>query len=432
MIRIVIGVLVVAAGALPATARADQPVGTTFPDGFPQIVDASLGTPVIGFGAAGSVRRTPVIFLHGNNDTPFPTDCNSTFGHTYDLAQAMHDFGYARSELWALGYQGPQCDLQTSPTNKSGEAHSTVANVPDVRAFVQAVLTYTGAKQVDLVGHSLGGTLSREFMRQDGAHGLVRTLIAIDSPHHGIVNCSPSPRNYYALDAGGGFNPDSAICVEYGAPDTPLLARLNAGDETPGPTRYVVLRNADTSFVYFSAQDGAFPPVPPEDREGRPHDFAASAALAGAKTYDLYEQGAFDEELRTAHLGILQSPETRRIVFAELDAATAAPQPAGPPARHRTGLRATARARRAPGARIRLVTTGRLTAPSDGACRGHVGIRVTAGRRAVSVGIVPLRRDCRFRSVLSFRRTHRPLRVRARFFGNAKLSPASARARVRR
>ena len=57
-------------------AHAAGTVGTTFPAGFPVIEDASLARPVIGFGAAGPVTRTPVIFLHGNNDTPFATACN--------------------------------------------------------------------------------------------------------------------------------------------------------------------------------------------------------------------------------------------------------------------------------------------------------------------------------------------------------------------
>ena len=61
---------------LTEPARAAEQVGTAFPPDFPAILDASLGVPVIGFGAAGKVKRTPVIFLHGNNDTPFPTACN--------------------------------------------------------------------------------------------------------------------------------------------------------------------------------------------------------------------------------------------------------------------------------------------------------------------------------------------------------------------
>jgi pimeloyl-ACP methyl ester carboxylesterase len=284
-------------------------VGTTLPAGFPVILDASLGVPVLGFGAAGRATRTPVIFLHGNNDTPFPTACNP-FGYIHAMAQFFADHGYAAGELWGLGYQGDQCDLMTTPTNRSAGAHSTVANVPDLRKFVEAVLDYTGARQVDIVGHSLGVTLARAWLRTDHAFHRVRRFVAIDGPNHGIINCSPSPQNFYQLPASGGFTPDSAICLEYGSPDTPLLRFLNDGDDTPGPTRYLVIRNADTSFVYFAKPDGVFPAVPAEDREGNPHDFSQSARLRGARQMDLTGQGAFDTILGTAHLGILNSPAT--------------------------------------------------------------------------------------------------------------------------
>jgi pimeloyl-ACP methyl ester carboxylesterase len=304
MIRML--VLMLLALLVPASATAA--VGTTFPADFETPTDASLGKPVIGFGAAGPVERAPVILLHGNNDTPFPTLCNP-YGDVHDLATYLESRGWSPSELWGLGYQGDQCDLIASPTNRSGVAHSTVANVPDLRAFVAAVRQYTGAKRVDIVAHSLGGTLAREWLRQDKAHHLVRHLVAIDSPNHGIVNCSPNPLNYFQLPALGGFTPESAICREYGAADTPFLSTLNK-HETKGPTRYLALRNADTSFVYFSKHDGAFAPVPAEDRTGAPHDFSGSAALHGnrAVNLDFVGQGAFDPILGTAHLGILNSP----------------------------------------------------------------------------------------------------------------------------
>lgn len=296
-------------GAAPGGGPAPETLGTSFPDGFAVPTDASLGVPVLGFGADGPVERTPVVFLHGNNDTAYPTDCNARFGRIHDLAASLLDHGYATSELWGLSYQGDQCDLPAAPTNRSGEAHSTVANVPDLRAFVAAVLDYTGAEQVDLVGHSLGATLSRAWMAEDDAYDVVRRLVAIDGPHHGIVNCSPSPANYWQQPALGGFTPDSAICREYGAADTPLLAALNAGDETPGPTGYLAVANSDTSFVFFDRQDGLIPPVPAEDRTGAPHDFSRSALLDGAQTLLVEGQGVHDDTLATAHLGILASPE---------------------------------------------------------------------------------------------------------------------------
>ena len=311
-------VLLVAAGvaslAVAAGANASGTIGTTFPTGFPVITDASLGTPVIGFGAAGPLQHTPVIFLHGNNDTPFPTACNP-FGHTHDFAQYFADHGYVPSELWGLGYQGDQCDLISTPTNRSGVAHSTVANVPDLRAFVRAVLDYTGASQVDIVAHSLGVTLARAWIREDHAYRLVRRFVAVDGPNHGIVDCSPSPANYWQLTVLGGFTPESAICQEYGAPDTPFLSWLNRGSETQGATRVLVIRNADTSFVYFSAQDGLIAPVPAEDYRGNPHDFSRSATLQGAQQIDLTGQGLYDPILQTAHLGILNSPQTWQLAL---------------------------------------------------------------------------------------------------------------------
>jgi len=186
--------------------------------------------------------------------------------------------------------------------------------VPDLRRFVRAVLAYTGARQVDIVAHSLGVTLAREWMRQDEAERTVRRLVAIDGPNHGIVNCSPSPLNYYQLPAFGGFTPQSEVCQELGAPDTPFLRLLNGRrgwDEWEWPTRVLVIRNADTSFVYFAAQDGFFTPVPAMDKDGRPADFSKSASLRGARQVDLSGQGAYDPILGTAHLGILQSPQTK-------------------------------------------------------------------------------------------------------------------------
>lgn len=309
MMRVGVAVALVAVlGGVPA--QAEEAIGTSFPQDFPTIIDASLGTPVIGFGSShGPVRRTPVIFLHGNNDTPYPTDCNGGYGKIQAFAQHFLDAGYAPAELWALGYQGEQCDLITDPPQRSGTAHSTAANVADLRRFVRAVLRYTGAKQVDIIGHSLGTTLTREWLRQDNAYAKVRRLVGVDGPNHGIINCSPNPRNFWQHRALGAFDPDSAICREYGAANTRFLRRLNRGDETPGPTKYLMIVNDDTSFVYYDRQDGVVPPVPAEDRRGKPHDFSRSAWLKGAKTVTVSGQGVYDNVLQAAHTGIVNSPE---------------------------------------------------------------------------------------------------------------------------
>lgn len=306
-------IILLASFVLPVAAGA-QTLGTTLPEDFPVIKNDYLGVPVLGFGARGRVDRIPVIFLHGNNDTPFATVCNP-FGYIHNMAQYFLANGYKASELWGLGYQGDQCDLAAEITRKSGVSHSTAAAVPLIRAFVHAVLEYTGAREVDIVAHSLGVTATREWLLQDNAYGLVHSLVAMDGPNHGIVDCSPAAGNYFQLPANGGFVPDSAICEEYGSDHTQLLTVLNAGGETPGPTRYLVIRNVPRAnpesgdFVYESALDGLLPAVPAEDRDGNAHDFTDSALLAGAPSVDLVGQGQFDQVLHTSHLGIVNSPQ---------------------------------------------------------------------------------------------------------------------------
>ena len=151
-IAVALGLALAAAGA----AQAGGIIGTTFPADFPVPVDDSLLKPVIG-GAPGPVVRTPVIFLHGNNDTPFPTgepagSCSAS-RHIQRMAQYFADNGYFPGELWALGYQGDQCDLVastatggfsigTDTTLRSSAAHTNAANVPDLRNFVGGARLY--------------------------------------------------------------------------------------------------------------------------------------------------------------------------------------------------------------------------------------------------------------------------------------------------
>ncbi len=301
-----------AAATFALAAQAAGTVGNTLPEDFPKIEDTSLGKPLIGFGAAGAAKRTPVVFIHGNNDTPFATACNP-FGRMQAFAQHFADNGYTLSELWGIGYQGDQCDL-TDATRRSSIAHTNAANVPDLRRFVKAVLASTGAKEVDIVAHSLGVTLTREWIRQDDADRIVRRFVAIDGPNGGIINCSPNPANYFQAPAAGGFTPQSEVCVELGSPRTEFLKRLNHDRSDRVPT--LVIRASDTGFVYFPIQDGPFfPPIPAEDSFGDPTDFSQSARIRGAQTLNLTGQGAYDPILGTTHLGILNSPDTRAAAF---------------------------------------------------------------------------------------------------------------------
>jgi pimeloyl-ACP methyl ester carboxylesterase len=315
-----IGLGLAAAGA----AHADGIVGTSLPAEFPVILDASLGKPVIGFGATGRASRTPVIFLHGNNDAPYnaPASC-ATGADIQSMAQYFANNGYSPSELWALGYQGDQCDLFVefgTQVNRSSVAHTNAANVPDLRQFVRAVLASTGARQIDIVAHGMGVTLAREWVRQDDIARRVRRFVAIEGPNRGMITCSADPLNPWQSRAAGAY-PGSPVCAELGSPDTPFLRRLNRSTNQIDPADTLVVRNIDASCLFMLPDGlgcGTFGTLPTVDSFGNPADFSLSARLPRTRELGLSNQSSWDFWRFTSHVGIANSPTTQRAAFAFL------------------------------------------------------------------------------------------------------------------
>jgi hypothetical protein len=79
-----------------------------------------------------------------------------------------------------------------------------------------------------------------------------------------------------------------------------------------GPTRVLVIRNADTSFVYFSASRTASSRrCRLKTSYGKAGGLLAAPSSRAPKQVDLTGQGVYDPVLGTTHLGILQSPQTK-------------------------------------------------------------------------------------------------------------------------
>ena len=273
--------LLLAAVACLATAgaHADGAVGDKLPTDFPVILDASLGEPLLGFGATGKPTRTPVVFVHGNNDTPFPTACNP-YGRVQAFASSSDD-GYAASELWAVGYQGDQCDLAPRPDHSLGSGpHDLGQRARRARFRARGASLHRRAPGRRRGAQPRVGDRAR-VAAPVSAGGSLRAALRrdIDGPNHGIINCSPNPLNYWQAPSLGGFTPASAVCQELGSPNTAFLKRLNKGQEAPGPGKdTLVIRNADTSFVYFAKQDGIWAPCLPRTRSGSPPTSRAARA----------------------------------------------------------------------------------------------------------------------------------------------------------
>jgi triacylglycerol lipase len=86
-----------------------------------------------------------------------------------------------------------------------------------------------GAPSVDVVGYSAGGVVVRLWVRDDGGAQVTRRVVTLGSPHHGTDVAA------LAVAVVGSACPTA--CRQL-APGSPLLDRLNAGDETPAGPRW--------------------------------------------------------------------------------------------------------------------------------------------------------------------------------------------------
>jgi triacylglycerol lipase len=107
-----------------------------------------------------------------------------------------------------------------------------------------------GAASVDVVGYSAGGVVARLWVRDRGGAGVARRILTLGSPHHGTSQAAVG-----AEFAGG----CSEACQQL-VPDSDLLRRLNAGDETPAGPLWVTVRSTSDQVVTpvdSAALDGA-------------------------------------------------------------------------------------------------------------------------------------------------------------------------------
>ncbi|MGY1807447.1 lipase family alpha/beta hydrolase [Blastococcus sp. SYSU D00669] len=110
------------------------------------------------------------------------------------------------------------------PGNGTGDL---AGSADALAAAAEQALERTGADSVDVVGYSAGGVVARLWVA-DGGADVVRRVVTLGSPHHGTA----------LADLAGQVAPEQCPegCRQL-APGSDLLARLNAGDETPaGPS----------------------------------------------------------------------------------------------------------------------------------------------------------------------------------------------------
>jgi len=197
--------VILAAGAAAALAAgaalADR---DRLPDDFPK--------PGIVFGGAGGgtsrddarrLSRCPVVIVPDAGRGPAEWQ-----GAFYDGLRAA---GFQPVEIWTIGFAPPGATMT-----------SLEEATDDVKLFLAAVMRYTGADRVQIVGGGTGGLLARLTLLKYTVAHWVAAEVYLDAPFHGAV---PSPDPLEAL-AG---HPQAWVV----RPGSTLLREILRHGETP-------------------------------------------------------------------------------------------------------------------------------------------------------------------------------------------------------
>lgn len=221
-----------------------SPADVSFAADFPILQDKEWGYRLGGWGGIARghpLRHHPVIFIHGNTG-----DADDWDEPGRSVRKRFLEAGYSSQELWALSYNG-KTTKELPPALQCRTDNET--NIPDLAAFVQAVLAYTGAAKVDIIAHSLGVTIARGML---AAHPdwsqVVEDFVAIAGANHGTTVC----RRLWLIWLIG-WN-DFMGCDEL-VPGSAWLRELNGRQgerETPGPTRFMTIYDGTGADIFYS------------------------------------------------------------------------------------------------------------------------------------------------------------------------------------
>lgn len=153
-----------------------------------------------------------------------------------------------RARLQAAGYD---VTLISYPDYGLGDI---TANAQRLASTVAAVRARTGAAKVDLVAHSMGGLVSRTFVKDLGGSSKVDSLIMLGTPNYGTSVANIATFLTFGSCVG------ITACQQM-ASGSGFLSALNAGDDTIGSVRYTSIATALDIVVTpyrnaFLANDG--------------------------------------------------------------------------------------------------------------------------------------------------------------------------------
>nr|WP_297429873.1 alpha/beta fold hydrolase [uncultured Actinotalea sp.] len=209
-------------GATPAPAVLDQ-VELPLLDVSPPGANDWSCTP-------GGEHPEPVVLVHG------------TFEDMLKNWSTLTPYLTARGHcVFALNYGSNA----TGPVRESAQ---------ELAAFVDAVLGATGARQVDVVGHSQGGMMPRWWMHHLGGARKVDDLVGIAPSSHGTQGVLVALPDGTFGTVVGDANPLCPACSDQVA-GSAFMQELNArGDTVPGPSYTVISTVYDEVVTPYTSQ----------------------------------------------------------------------------------------------------------------------------------------------------------------------------------
>lgn len=189
------------------------------------------GTAGVAVGAptAGAAPRNPVLIVAGTLSPEFALD---------PLAARLRADGFT---------------VYTMPLPGAGLG-DIAASAQAVAQRVDAVRATTGAAKVDLIGHSQGGLENRYYLKFLGGANKVGSYVSLGTPQYGTLQAN-------LVSFLGLGNCLGVVACQQMSIGSSFLAGLNAGDDTPGATRYVSIYTIYDELVqpYTNARisDGA-------------------------------------------------------------------------------------------------------------------------------------------------------------------------------
>ncbi|MFC9787425.1 esterase/lipase family protein [Rhodococcus sp. NPDC127528] len=318
-----VALLAVAAAAFPSATASAESVATgsaEAPDDLPAAFAPLAGAmKTWGKSPAGvndwecrpaDAQHRPVVLVHGTG-----RGMQESWGNLADpntRGPLVEDLANDGRCVYALNY-GNAFDFPTLSMKWGfgGIENSTA----ELRTVVDAVLAHTGATQVDVVGHSQGGTVTREYLRTSPDRTKIHTLVLLAPPSHGSTLDGE-----FASEADA-RNKLAPIAVQQQAIDSAFLKRLNEGQETfPGIDYTVIATKSDQTITPY--ESSFLVPAP-----GTSVRNMYVQDVCGNQGLEVWHSRAFPNSSGSKGPGLLDHPVSRFLVRQALDPTLAGTPP---------------------------------------------------------------------------------------------------------